>query len=49
MDSDHSESEFYYYHLLAQKIVLFMENLAVITAIYHSVSFGNHLLGLRKK
>ena len=26
-----------------------MENLAVITALYHSGSFRNHLLGFRKK
>ena len=26
-----------------------MKNLAVITALYHSVSFRNHLLGFRKK
>ena len=26
-----------------------MENLAVITALYHSGSFCNHLLGFRKK
>ena len=31
------------------QIVLFKETLAVITALYYSGSFHNHLLGFRKK
>ena len=29
-------------------LINFMENLAVITALYHSGSFRDHLLGFRK-
>ena len=30
-------------------LINFMENLAVITALYHSGSFRDHLLSFRKK
>ena len=30
-------------------LINFMENLTVITVLYHSVSFRDHLLGFRKK
>ena len=35
---------YFNYHLLAQKIVQFMEDLAVFTALDHSGSFGKNLV-----
>ena len=39
---------YFNYHLLAKKIVQFMEDFAVFTALIHSSSFGKHFVKFKK-